>query len=717
MHKQSSKYSSDRSGCCYSFESIFSQDKSALYSAAEVSLLLFLLLIGAGCNISTDDSEKVHRISEFGHYSGFSAPRFDQAVRTSRYVAMRDGVRRAVDVYRGAVDGVAVQDPQPIIYMSQRYVRAWRNPDGTFDTPVGRVGKDGLMSLTDQHATRRYLSSFLRHGYTIVVADMRGSGASFGPEIEFGSVEAGNDEYDMIQWMAAEPWSTGNVGMIGISYGAEVQLMAAAAAPPSLKAIFPAAPEFDHFHGGAYMMGGIYRHGWGIDWFESTNAQNAMAMEDNQEALSLAESTEPVIAPVDDDPTGAMLKLAIAERLTPKSRARQRHALDIMQMGIDGSLFWDEIPYSRAYQEIGTNHLPNHLSRISASEIPVYLLNGWFDMFTAGTTRTFNNIESSTKRMVLGPWAHSPSNSPDWPNGKLGLSHKTAIKVEGLRWFDYWLKGIDNNVAREPSVRVAVMQNGDDWHWVESDRWPPKGVTYTNYYFGSGPSGTVGSTNDGLLSADITAIKERASQGQDRWTVDYSMTTGVRNRWRRHNPETGTGKRGVDYGDMSQHDAKGLTYTTVPLTEDVTVVGHPIVTLYATSTASDGDFIVYLEEIDSDGKSHYRTEGMLRASHRELGEPPYEYGGLPFPDSRRSVVEATSPLSAGIAKLRFELLPTANVFERGHRIRVTIAGIDRDNTATPILDPPPEVTVFRWSKYPSFVSLPVATSDLFSNNE
>jgi uncharacterized protein len=164
----------------------------------------------------------------------------------------------------------------------------------------------------------------------------------------------------------------------------------------------------------------------------------------------------------------------------------------------------------------------------------------------------------------------------------------------------------------------------------------------------------------------------------------------------------------LEYGDLAPNDAKGLTYTSAPLLADVVVAGHPVVTLYATSTAVDGDFIVYLEEVDPSGRSEYLSEGMLRASHRVLADrTPYRYGGLPLPDGRRKTVESTLPLSAGVAELTFELYATANRFDRGNRIRVTVVGIDRGNSQTPVLEPAPIVTVFRSARYPSRIELPI----------
>jgi putative CocE/NonD family hydrolase len=123
-----------------------------------------------------------------------------------------------------------------------------------------------------------------------------------------------------------------------------------------------------------------------------------------------------------------------------------------------------------------------------------------------------------------------------------------------------------------------------------------------------------------------------------------------------------------------------------------------------TSSARDVDAIVYLEEVDPSGRSHYVTEGVLRASHRALGTPPFANFGLPWPSSRRSEVQ---PLPEEPAELVFDLLPTAKRFRAGHRIRVTVQGADRDTHRAVYPGGRPMVTVHRDRGRPSRIVLPV----------
>jgi len=157
------------------------------------------------------------------------------------------------------------------------------------------------------------------------------------------------------------------------------------------------------------------------------------------------------------------------------------------------------------------------------------------------------------------------------------------------------------------------------------------------------------------------------------------------------------------YPDLTPNDARALTYTTPPLDADVNVTGHPVVTLWVSSSTNDADVIALLEEVDDAGVSHYISEGVLRASHRGLSEAPWDNLGLPF---QRSFAEDVQPLPDGQpGELVMDLLPTANIFNAGHRIRLTIMGADADNIELPSVAP--TIHVHRAAAHPSRIVLPV----------
>jgi putative CocE/NonD family hydrolase len=189
------------------------------------------------------------------------------------------------------------------------------------------------------------------------------------------------------------------------------------------------------------------------------------------------------------------------------------------------------------------------------------------------------------------------------------------------------------------------------------------------------------------------------ADGHDDYIVDYTTTVGPTNRF-----ANGYGAP-FGYPDMAANDAKALTYTTLPLESDVEITGHPVVHLWVSSTAADGDFFVYLEEVDENGISSYITEGKLRASLRALHKPPFENMNLPW---HRCWEEDVEPLPQGQpVELVFDLYPTSNLFDAGHRIRLTVTGADADTYETLQLYPAPTVSIYLGPEYGSFIELPI----------
>jgi putative CocE/NonD family hydrolase len=151
------------------------------------------------------------------------------------------------------------------------------------------------------------------------------------------------------------------------------------------------------------------------------------------------------------------------------------------------------------------------------------------------------------------------------------------------------------------------------------------------------------------------------------------------------------------------NDEKGLIYTTQPLERAVEITGHPIVHLWISTEAPDLDLFVYLEQVAPDGRVAYVTEGNLRASHRALGEAPFDNLGLPYHRSYEEDV-AQMPVREPV-ELEFDLLPTSRLYLRGSRIRLRITCADADNFETPILHPAPEIQLQRNTRHVSFVDL------------
>jgi uncharacterized protein len=583
------------------------------------------------------------KISRFGQYSGYSPVLYNSTVRTSVYLTMRDGVKIAIDILRPARDGKAVEEKLPVVWTHNRYRRAFKI-------------KDRLITVADSPDIR----NLIMHGYVAASADVRGSGASFGASKGIFTKEETQDAYEITEWLAGQPWSNGNVGMFGGSYLGITQLMAAGAKPPHLKAIFPVVALFDLYEFGT--QGGIPKDDFLRSWSD----------------LTVRLDTEQPAAPVDADKDGSLLKRAIEQH-----RKENRPLISIMP----GLNFRDSVdPVSGEAPGLAW-HPAARLADINASGVPVYIWGGWFDSFTRHAFLAFRNL-TSPRRLVVGAWSHS-AKDPEIIQEEYRL-----LAVEEYRWFDRWLKGIDNGIMGEPPVLYQGMVAPKKNIWKAAASWPPPEAKASSYFLAAGRSLTSASLNDGKL---LPEAPKKA--GQDVYPVDYSATTGTSTRW-----DNAVGG-GFGYPDLAPNDVKGLTYTTPALKTEVEVTGTPVVHVWLSSTAPDADLFAYLEEVDDKGVSQYVTEGALRASLRAVSEAPYDNLGWPY---HRAYAADSAPLKAGEpVELVFALEPTSNVFNAGNRIRLTLTCADKDNAATPKLDPPPTVIVSRGPERMSFVSLPV----------
>lgn len=611
----------------------------------------------------------------FGTYTNPHAAIHDGWNRTAQYVEARDGTRLAVDVYMPTIAGKTTDVSIPVVLHYTRYIRAVEADDGSI-----RGGPD--FDPVMQH--------LLRHGFAVAVADARGTGASYGSRHGDFSAEENADSFTIIEWLAAQPWSNGKVGMSGRSYPGMTQYQAAAQNPPSLKAIFaemagPAAYDFI-YRGGAFKKDFI--DAWGSGTRE----------------LDLGISRTP--ARVDADTSGDMREAAMQEHtnnLWAQGLIRPNSNLRNFSLDREGGGHWS---WDKVIATIDDD------DAIADSGIGIYHLAGWYDIYTTQQPWLYATLEGrSPQKMVIGPWVHS--------GGYGGTVHLAEI----LRWYDFWLKGIDNGVMDEAPINYFVMQGNhtmpdgiaevsatadelaaeDGALWSSTKVWPPA-TKKIKFWLAGKSSGTVKSVNDGSLQTDPPD-----SENRDAYKVDYTSNSGAFSRWM-----NGYGARREDveqatwFDERTAENQKALTYTSDLFEEDASVVGYPTVKLIVTSTHNDGDFFVYLEEIDADGYSHYVTEGVLRASHRKTSEAPFDNFGLPF---HRSYAEDLAPLTPGSStELFFDLMGTAIVIDEGHRLRITIAGADVRNFA---LHPDPEgedapvINILTGGESGSYLELPI----------
>lgn len=568
------------------------------------------------------------KVSSFGKYEGYSEPSYDSWVRSSRYVAVRDGTRLAVDIFRPARAEKVAEEKLPVVWTHNRYRCAFEDEGKTY-------------TILDSF---EWLQDVLRHGYVVACVDARGSGASFGRFEGMFSQKETQDAYDVTEWLGTQSWSNGNVGMYGRSYLAMTQYMAASQKPPHLKALFPEVAGTDMYE--LLYKGGIY-HGPFIEMW--TNLVRQMDVDNPS-------------PPVDEDRDGSLLKAAVEQHKTNRPAADLYAALpfrDSVDRESGAMPFRDWTPIT-------------YFKEIRDSKVAIYYLAGWYDRYVRDQLIAYRNLtgpsSQNPQRISIGPWTHTQRDHFDFA-------------AEHLRWWDYWLKGIDNGVMQEDPVHYYVMGAPEDRAWRSANTWPLPQERRTAYRFG----------NDGSLGTDAP----QAKGAKDEFTVDYTAAIDPDPRW---NIER-------EFPDLSANDTKGLTYTTPPLTAPLEVTGHPVVHLWLSSSAPDADLFVYLENVDEKGTSHYVTEGMLRASNRATADPGYDLRGLPY---HRGLQSDRADLTPGQpVELVIDLFPTSTLFKPGHRLRVTITGADKANARTPERNPPPKLTIWREAGRGSYVELPV----------
>lgn len=614
------------------------------------------------------------KVSEFGKYQGYSEATYDGNKRISDFLTLSNGTRLAYDLILPTRKGVPAHEPLPVLFKYTPYLRTFTifDKDGknliTFFVDLKWYEKAMLRirywlsdqgHLMDPLMRTKWLGNMVEHGYAVIVVERPGTGASFG--ITKQSMETiAREENEILDWIASQPWCTGNIGMYGDSQQAWCQFAAASTGNLHLKAIFPASSQLELYDVLEY-RGGVFNKA-----FNSFFARVVPYLEN-------------LATPVDTDKDGELLAQARKERSGSVDGKT-------MATGAAKYPFRDSIlPNGKFLWKVMS--LYPVIEPINRSGIPIYMTTGWYDIFLGDMFLWYDNL-TVPKRLTVRPLDHS---------GMDATQFDLDYGAEAQRWFDYWLKGIDNGIMDEPPIHYYVMGIPKKEAWQTSDQWPLEKLKLTRFYFGKGKTGSITSVNDGFLTTESPP----APDAFDVYTVDYTTTSGKKSRWVAVDEVH-------DYPDMRANDEKALTYTTSPLENDVEVTGHPVVHLWLSTDAPDLDVFVYLEEVDRSGKSTYITEGTLRASHRKVCEAPFNNLGLPYHSHYQSDLEqiqAGEPI-----ELAFSLLPTSYQFHKGSRIRITIVCADVDNFDTPIINPEPKLQLLRDMNHPSFIQLPVAQS-------
>ena len=462
-------------------------------------------------------------------------------------VKMRDGVGLLTDVYLPDGDG-----PFPVILCRVPY---GTKSDYIFQPMVGAF--------------------FTSHGYAYVTQNVRGR---FGSEGLFTAYVAGQeipDAYDAIEWIVDQPWSNGDIGVMGESYYGYTTLMAAVSGHPAIKAISPAnitLAREKHTLDGAFPLqaSGL----WTLDMDDAENGEY--------------QDTE-------------QIDLAHLPLITMGERYGLRDVL--WRQRVTG--------YSANPRGLAASAI-DYYGKI---HVPALHFGGWYDSFTRGTVALWNGVQNHSENMgaraqqwlVMGPWdhdamsAHLSGESPSLKAGRLDLGER-AVATYGetlVEFFDYFLKGEDNGFADRPRVRYFNIGDND---WRESGQWPPAGQRVQPLYL----------RDDGELTFGMPG-----DEGADQYDYDPRdpvTITANTNVWGR---AAGLRDRQVL---LEREDV--LTYQTAPLEKSLDITGPISLELFASSTAPDTDFTAALVDVYPDGYSLLVQEGILRASFRNPGETP-----------------------------------------------------------------------------------------------
>jgi len=611
-------------------------------------------------------------------YESPDQPAYKNYERTSQYVWMSDSVRLAVDVYI-PTDGPERTD-FPVVLKLTPYGRAYVGTNvGFVLRTLSWVAGLGWRPFLDQEGYSPSVSLLLKHGYAVVAADLRGTGASFGKQMPLDP-QHGKDGKELVDWIAEQPFSNGKVGMIGKSYMAWAQFATAAQQPEALKCIAPEVIFMESFTA-SYKPGGIVAERWMYTFSDRLGNMNLNYSD-------MRKFYVPAAPVVDEDGDGRIhdewpiidstIYDADAEPRYRDGKEREEnlywHATREHLGNVSvADLMGDEFAYfdsktthpdfaGYTYRDVAPGYF---LESVQESGIPVFHIGRWYDGFARGTTQLFSSSQHlGNQWMLITPGFHMSRISKKQRKFQ-GFDYKLSdiLPHYHLHFFDRYLKDIENGWEDEKPVSLFVVN--DDWQQHET--WPPKGVELKSWFLA-----------DGRLHAQPPA------EQMDTIPVDtlHSSSYGKKglNRW---TMASGNPKKPMERTKIDRH---ATVYDSPVLENDLEIIGNPLVEIWVNSKVKDADVFVYLEEVNHKGKAFYVSEGQLRASWHKEGNLAEQLGvsytpkpDLPWHGFTPEYEDKEVFASGEPVRLHFDLMPVGWKFSKGNRIRISIAGLDKDN--------------------------------------
>ncbi|HJN30758.1 MAG TPA: CocE/NonD family hydrolase [Candidatus Latescibacteria bacterium] len=506
--------------------------------------------------------------------------RVDRHVDTK--VPMRDGVQLSADLFlpRGA-------GPRPTVLMRTPYSNSL---EATIEK--GQRLADG--------------------GYNCVIMDCRGRWDSEGEYVPF--LNEGVDGLDTQEWIGQQPWSDGTIGTAGASYLGTTQWRPAPLGSSYLKCIVPRVICTDYYSGLLY-PGGALQLNVAMTWGMRTHGRTGQDIEFHNW-------------------TQAFRHLPIR---------------DIDQSGGRDLPFWRDWIDHPSYDDYWSPM--DDEQRWDQIKVPALNMGGWFDLYANQTFTNFNGLRlhggselAWQSQLIIGPWPHALSMSTRTGDIDFGQQSLYDLEALELRWFDRWLRGIDNGIERESPLRLFIMGAN---RWQDEDEWPLARTDWQRWFLHSeGQANSV--IGDGRLSLESPAAE---AADQFVYDPDYPVQTlGGNNCCSPHV---------VPWGPHDQRPAEMrgdvLCYTSDPLSGDLQVIGPIEVVLFAATDGLDTDWTAKLVDVFPNGYAMNLCDGIVRARYRESRETP-------------SLLEAGT-----IYEYRIEVGVTGNVFQVGHRLRLEIS--------------------------------------------
>ncbi len=567
----------------------------------------------------------------------------DVVVHRDVMIPMRDGVRLATDIYRPARDGVPVDEPLPVVFE--------RTPYDKCGTP-----RTELTLNNPEPATRPELAvRLVREGYIVIWQDCRGRYGSEGTFTKY--LNEGEDGFDSMVWIEAQPWNNSRIGTMGLSYDAHTQLAMACLNPPGLACMAIDSGGFSN----AFTCG--IRQGGAFELKQATWAYNR-AME-----APLALKDARIRAAIEaEDLRGWFAQMPWTRGRSPVKwdPDYETYLLDQWQKGRFDD-FWKKVGIWAAgfYDQM--------------ESVPTILMSSWYDAYVHTTLENYAGLKKPDRPLILimGCWTHGNRSKRIFGDVDFGPAAPFDGHVDTdwltfrLRWFDRWLKqNEDPDTALDTPVHYFLMGGGGGaktpaghmmhgGEWRRSADWPPPEAKPRRFYMHP----------DMLLSDDMPA-------GDGQWleydydprdpvpTIGGSLTSG-------EPIFTGGGFNQVEqpeffgckHAGMPLNARKDiLSFETEPLKEDLAIAGPVTVRLHVSTDAPDTDFTAKLVDVYPPSEDYPRgyalniTDGIFRVRYRKSFEEP----------------ELVSP-DEGIFEIEITPFATANRFCKGHRIRLDIS--------------------------------------------